>query len=335
MGRSEMGASDRETTQYDVVVVGGGPVGCSAGVFTARDGLDTAIFDRGNASLRRCAYLENYLGFPEGIDIETFYALAQDHAEAAGCTVVDDLVESVERSQNGFVVESQSGQTVTSARVIAATRHGGEYLRPLGRDAMFETHEHDGEEHEHFDPGYADADGRTPIDGLYVASPSGERDVQAIVAAGQGAHVARSLIADRRQDEGMPEGVLANRYDWLRPDAEFEGEWGERERWREWFDEHVPEDPAATLERLDELRERAVDRALETHRSDDEIERLTTVGHQRIADHLDPDALATAVDDEVLDAVDDERLLQAVDDEAIRSSLARTGDAGSVSPDSS
>jgi len=326
MGRSEMGASDRETTQYDVVVVGGGPVGCSAGVFTARDGLDTAIFDRGNASLRRCAYLENYLGFPEGIDIETFYALAQDHAEAAGCTVVDDLVESVERSQNGFVVESQSGQTVTSARVIAATRHGGEYLRPLGRDAMFETHEHDGEEHEHFDPGYADADGRTPIDGLYVASPSGERDVQAIVAAGQGAHVARSLLADHRQERGYPEGVLANRYDWLRPDAEFAGEWGDRDRWREWFDEHVPDDPVATPERLDELRERAVDRALDTRRSDDEIERLTADGHRALADHLEPDALAAAVDERVLEAVDDETLLAAVDDDRIRSHLESTDD---------
>lgn len=49
---------------YDVVIVGGGPAGCSAGVFTGRYGLDTVIFDRGRSSLRRCAYLENYLGFP-------------------------------------------------------------------------------------------------------------------------------------------------------------------------------------------------------------------------------------------------------------------------------
>ena len=87
--------SDGGVPEYDVVVVGGGPAGCSAGVFTARDDLDTVVFDRGNSSLRRCAYLENYLGFPAGIDIETFSALAQDHAETAGCEVVDDLVVGV------------------------------------------------------------------------------------------------------------------------------------------------------------------------------------------------------------------------------------------------
>lgn len=34
-------------------------------------GLDTLIFDWRHSSLRRCAHLENYLGFPEGIETET------------------------------------------------------------------------------------------------------------------------------------------------------------------------------------------------------------------------------------------------------------------------
>lgn len=112
---------------YDVVVVGGGPAGSSAGVFTARYGLETAIFDRGRSSLKYCAYLENYLGFPAGIDIETFYGLMHDHAVEAGCDLVSDLVESVTRTddQTGFIVEPQEGEPVTAARVIAATRYDG------------------------------------------------------------------------------------------------------------------------------------------------------------------------------------------------------------------
>ncbi|PSQ32476.1 hypothetical protein BRD05_10100 [Halobacteriales archaeon QS_9_70_65] len=68
---------------HDVVIAGGGPAGCSAGVVYAREGLDTVVFDRGRSSIRRGAHLENYLGFPAGVDIETFRELIHDHAEAA------------------------------------------------------------------------------------------------------------------------------------------------------------------------------------------------------------------------------------------------------------
>ena len=42
-----------------------------------------------------------YLGFPGGIDIETFYDLMHDHAETAGCEIVPDMVESVEPVEDG------------------------------------------------------------------------------------------------------------------------------------------------------------------------------------------------------------------------------------------
>ncbi|MEF8785141.1 MAG: FAD-dependent oxidoreductase [Haloarculaceae archaeon] len=314
-----MGPATGETQfDYDVVVVGGGPAGCSAAVYTARDDLETVVFDRGSSSLRRCAYLENYLGFPVGIDIETFYDLLHDHAEAAGCDLVADLVETVDRDDgddNGFVVETQDGTTVTTRYVVAAARYDGEFLRGLDDDdAMFETHDHGGEEHAHFDPDYAESDGQTPVDGLYVASPSGERDVQAIVAAGQGAHVSRTLLSEHRRKEGYPEGILANRYDWVRSDTEFEGEWSERERWQDWFEAQVPADPDTDRDRLDELRERVINRAFDSHRSDEDVAELTEDGHRALAEHLDPDVLADVVDtDRVLERVDDERLRTALD----------------------
>ena len=58
---------------HDIVIVGGDPAGCSAGVFTARYGLDTHIFDDGRSPIQRCAFLKNYLGSPAGIDIEPLY----------------------------------------------------------------------------------------------------------------------------------------------------------------------------------------------------------------------------------------------------------------------
>jgi len=289
-------------SEYDVVVVGGGPAGCSAGIFTAQYGFDTIIFDRGNAALQRSAYLANYLGFPAGIDIDTFYALIHNHVEEAGCTLINDMVVSVDRPTDAdptdeedreraprFLIETQDGQRVTTTWVIAAAWYGGEYMRPLGGDGMFETHEHHGETEERFDPEYPDTDGRTPIEGLYVAAPTESRNAQAIISAGQGAHVARCLLEDHRKAEGYPEGVVSAHYDWLRPESEFQGEWGDRDRWREWFDNELPDDHDLDQARLEDLRERYIDRAFETKLSKSEIEHHTERGHRQLLERLDDD----------------------------------------------
>ncbi|EMA53189.1 NAD(P)/FAD-dependent oxidoreductase [Halococcus salifodinae] len=278
---------DRETDDVDVAIVGGGPTGCSAGVFTARYGLDTVIFDRGRSSIHRCAYLENYPGFPAGIDIETFTALLHDHATTAGCEIVPDLVESVERRDDaGFVIETQEDRRVTADRIVAATRYGGEYLQSLGDDAMFATHEHDGEAYERFDRSYADVDGRTPIDGCYVASPSDEADRQAIIAAGRGARTGHALIADVRRGRGYPDPI-AKQYDWVRKEDELTDEWRDRERWAEWFDDRLPDDHDCSTARLDELCEREIDRRLDQYLSDEEIATRTRRGQSRLLEHVD------------------------------------------------
>ena len=289
--RTEVGRTTDTTgtPDHDVVIVGGGPAGCSVGVFTARYGLSTVIFDRGRSSLQRCAHLENYLGFPAGIDIGTFYDLVHDHATEAGCEIIPDMVESVERVEEGFVVTPQEGERVTAARVVAAARYDGEYLRPLDGaegEAMFESHEHDGEVHEHFDRSYPDWNGTTPIDGLYVASPSEETDRQAIVAAGRGARVGLAVIDEVRREHGYFEGIAVH-YDWVRRDAERTGEWADRKRWREYADARRPDDHGASDERWASLREREIDRRFAQYIESDEIEARAAAGQRALLEHVD------------------------------------------------
>ena len=321
-GAVEPEAGECETVDRDVVVVGCGPAGCAAAVFAARDGLDVAVFDRGQSSLARCAHLENYPGFPAGIDVATLSDLLRAQAEGAGCAVVDDLVESVDRAGGDdreaeradagaprFVVTPQEGEPATTRRVVAATRYDGEYLCGLdGDDAMFEVHDHGDETHEGFDREYADRDGETPVDGLYVASPS-DADRQAITAAGRGARVGKRVVADARIDDGWwpaaAEGV-----DWVRREAELDGEWADRDRWVEWFDaEHAdgPVDPDS--ERFARVREAAVDDALSSYVDADEEAARAATGRRALAERLDPEA--------VVDAHGADALLDTMDDEAI------------------
>jgi len=281
-------------TDRDVVVVGGGPAGCSAGVFCAREGLDTVVFDRGRSSIQRCAHLENYLGFPAGIDIETLYDLMHDHAEEAGCEIVPDLVESVDRTDDGdgFRVTLQDGEPVTARRVVAATRYDGEYMRGLDDDAaMFETHEHDGEVNEHFDKSYADHDGTTPVERLYVATPS-EEDDQAIIAAGRGARVACRVIADTRMDRGWWEEV-ADGVDWVRREAELDEEWEDRDNWVEWFDDYYAEDaPVETdSDRFERVRAADIDDSLSSYVSPEERDERAARSQERLLDHVDDERI--------------------------------------------
>lgn len=305
-----MGHNDSESaTRHDVAVVGGGPAGSSAAVFTARYGLDTVVLDRGRSSMQRCAYLENYLGFPAGIDIETMYGLMHEHATEAGCEVVADLVESITRidSGDGFVVETQEGRRLTARRVIAATRYGGEYLRPLDDDGeMFETDEYDGDSHERFDRSYPDADGTTPVEGLYVASPSYGADRQAIVAAGRGARVGLTAVGDVRREAGFPDTV-ADHYDWMRKRSTLDDEWADRDQWREWYDEKRPPETPMDDDRWSTMRERDIDRRVATYLTEEERDDRAERGQRRLLDQLDDELVverAREIEAEALEASD-------------------------------
>jgi hypothetical protein len=302
-----------DDSAVDVVIVGGGPAGSSAAVFAAGYGLDVVVFDRGNSALRRCAVLENYLGFPGGVGVDAFHDLMYAHVEAVGARRVEERVDAVERPEPSdaadaterttdarFHVRTQDGTTVDARDVVAAAWYDGSYLRPLDGDGeLFDEHEHHGEVEERFDADYADEDGRTPIDGLYVASPAGARSAQAIVAAGNGAHVARSLLADRRREQGYSGGV-APEYDWARRASEFSGEWADRDRWREWFENELADDHDLDDDELAHLREDYIEKAFETRVDEDEASARAARGLERFVDVVGYES--------VLDAMDDQRV---------------------------
>jgi hypothetical protein len=283
----------------DVTIVGGGPAGCATGVFTARSGLETYILDRGPSSIHHCAYLENYLGFPAGIDIETFCALAQDHAREMGCSIVRDGAVAIQRDDDGFLVETDDDRSIRTDRVVAATKYDPDYLRSLGQEeAMFELYERDGETRDRFDNMYPDDDGTTPIEGLYVAGALADVPDQVLISAGHGAIVGRQIRTDSRLEQGYWDHV-ADRVDWVRRDRP-DNEWREQERWREWFHDRLPPELDPEDDWVSEIVDRVAEESIETYLSPEEIEDRTRRGHRAIADQLDDEVLLAALDDETL-----------------------------------
>jgi len=113
------------TSPSEVVVIGGGVAGLSAAVFTARHGLDTLVLDSGESILRRNAHLEN---FPAGVNGRWLLHLLEEQADNAGCERHEATVDGIERTDDGFTVETEAGDRDRTEYVVAATKNAVGYL---------------------------------------------------------------------------------------------------------------------------------------------------------------------------------------------------------------
>ena len=58
---------------YDVIIIGSGPAGVSAGLYAKRAGLNVLILYYGESNLEKASEIENYYGFEKGVEGKTLY----------------------------------------------------------------------------------------------------------------------------------------------------------------------------------------------------------------------------------------------------------------------
>jgi len=115
---------------YDVLIVGGGVAGMTAGMYAANYGLRTGIVERmmGGASIINIEKIENFPGFPEGISGAELGPAVQEQAMNAGADFVMGETERITKDGDYRVVKSDSGEIRAKAVIIAA----GSTLKQLG-----------------------------------------------------------------------------------------------------------------------------------------------------------------------------------------------------------
>src|SRR3989454_6812214 len=114
----------------DLVIVGAGLAGLTAGLIAARFGLKSVLVDPGTVGgqVLNVEKIENFPGFPQGIAGFDLGPLVQEQAEAAGAEFVMDTATKLEVIGDRQVLHCAGADLSTRALIVAA----GSALRSLG-----------------------------------------------------------------------------------------------------------------------------------------------------------------------------------------------------------
>ncbi len=109
-------------TQYDLIIIGGGPAGLTAGLYAKRAMLNVALIEKAflGGQVVSTPHLENYPGFPQGISGPELIALMQQQVEQLGLPVIYDELQTIEATPPTFQIHSSGGIYQAKAIIIAS-----------------------------------------------------------------------------------------------------------------------------------------------------------------------------------------------------------------------
>lgn len=129
-------ATDEEEI-YDVAIIGGGPAGATAAIYTARANLKTLVIDKGiaNGALGITSKIANYPGIPGEISGEELVRRMRQQAESFGAKFVQDRIQATDLQSDPKLLFGNAG-TYVAKTVIIATGSMGRGNRVPGEDRL-------------------------------------------------------------------------------------------------------------------------------------------------------------------------------------------------------
>lgn len=112
---------------YDIIIIGAGPAGISAGLYAKRAGANVLILYYGESNLYKANKIDNYYGFVNGIDGKSLYDNGIEQAKSLGIDVKNEEVLHIEKVENYFIVKTEKEKYKAKATIIAT---GNKKLRP-------------------------------------------------------------------------------------------------------------------------------------------------------------------------------------------------------------
>jgi thioredoxin reductase (NADPH) len=119
------------SADFDVIILGGGPAGLTAAVYTSRAHLKTFVVagNPAGGQLMETTDVENFPGFPEGIQGPQLISEMRKQAERFGAEFKNENTVKVSGSvKEGFEVETDGGSKIRSKSLIVATGASAKWL---------------------------------------------------------------------------------------------------------------------------------------------------------------------------------------------------------------
>lgn len=113
---------------YEVVVVGGGPAGQTAALYSTRLSHQTALVDRGGGRAAMMQEVHNLIGVREETAGNEYLGVGKEQLEEYGCAVHRDMLTSCERGPDGRLLLSGNNTNYRADYVVLAT--GFNDIRP-------------------------------------------------------------------------------------------------------------------------------------------------------------------------------------------------------------
>lgn len=119
---------------YDVVIIGSGPAGLTAGIYTSRADLKTLLLGglKWGGQLMLTTEVENFPGFPDGIMGPELMMAMRKQAEKYGTKIIDVNFSQTDFSQKPFKLTAEGGEFFYSKSVIIATGADTKWLQIKG-----------------------------------------------------------------------------------------------------------------------------------------------------------------------------------------------------------
>ncbi len=120
----------------DIIIVGGGPAGLTAGIYLSRGGISTLMFEKSGpgGQMAFAELIENYPGFPGGISGLELSSRMKQQAESFNIKIKLEEIKGISGGKGSFIVESDGG-TYSCLGVIMAVGCIPSRLNVPGEDA--------------------------------------------------------------------------------------------------------------------------------------------------------------------------------------------------------